>query len=93
MKRYKTALIIRAPKYKHLYQNTQKQDHYFQHIDELKVDIQITKDSIAILSLEHASPMGLIIKHQDIANAFRQIFMELWIRSDKESYATMAHIE
>lgn len=84
MKKYKTTMIIRSPKYQHLYTDSQKQNRYFRHIDELKVDIQIAEDTIAILSLEHASPIGLIIKHQDIANAFRQIFMELWMRGDKD---------
>lgn len=84
MKKYKSTMIIRAPKYKELYTDGRKQDQYFQYIDELKVDIQITEDTIAILSLEHISPIGLIIKHQEIANAFRQIFMELWMRGKKE---------
>lgn len=76
-------MIMRAPKYQHLYTDARKENRYFHHIDELKVDIQIAEDSIAILSLEHASPIGLIIQHQDIVNAFRQIFMELWARDDK----------
>ena len=57
MKKYKTALIIRAPKYQHLYANIKNQNHYFEHIDELKVDIQISEDTIAILSLEQISPI------------------------------------
>ena len=84
LKKYKSAMIIRAPKYKYLYENWIKKDKYFQYIDELKVDIQIAEDTISILSIEHSSPIWLIIKHQDIANAFRQIFMELWMRKEKE---------
>ena len=84
MQKYKTTMILRAPKYKDLYTNGKKQNQYFQYIDELKVDIQIAEDTIAILCLEHTSPIGLVIKHQDIANAFRQIFMELWMRGEKE---------
>lgn len=82
MKKYKTAMILRAPKYRHLYASSDKNDRYFRHIDELKVDIQIAGDTIAILSLDHTSPIGLMIKHHDIANAFQQIFMEIWMRSD-----------
>lgn len=57
MKKYKTAMIIRSPKYRHLYQNGKEKDRFFRYIDELKVDIQIADDTIAILSLEQSSPI------------------------------------
>lgn len=57
MKKYKTALIIRAPKYKKLYPNASKRNRYFQYIDELKVDIQITEDTLAVLSFDPVSPI------------------------------------
>ena len=57
MKKYKSAMIIRSPKYKHLYLNGKGKDRFFRYIEELKVDIQIADDTIAILSLEQASPI------------------------------------
>lgn len=85
LKKYKRSMIIRAPKYKHLYYGEQTPKQYFRYIDEWKVDIQITRDAIAIISLEETSPIGLIIQHQDIADAFQQIFMEVWRGGGEEA--------
>lgn len=52
-------MVIRAPKYQHLHAvgDPQKQNQYFRHIDELKVDIQITDDTLVITNVENTSPI------------------------------------
>jgi hypothetical protein len=81
LKQYNKVKIFRSPKYQSLHKNDNRSTHqYFQYIDELKIDIQITEDKLSIISLENNAPVGLLIKHQDIVNGFKQIFLELWKR-------------
>jgi len=80
-KQYKKVKILRAKKYEYLHQNDKRSEHrYFNHIDELKIDIQITEDKISIISLDNSVPTGILIRHQDIVNGFKEIFKELWER-------------
>lgn len=83
---YKDTYVMRAQKYKSL--RTKKIEHrynqYFQFIEELKVDIQIVNDVLTIASLENSSPIGVVIKHQEIVHAFKAIFIELWKRMERD---------
>ncbi len=83
-KRYKKVNILRSAKYQSLHKDDIRSTHrYFHFIEELKIDIQIVEDKLSIVSLENSSPVGILIKHQDIVNGFKEIFMELWKREEK----------
>lgn len=78
-KQYKKVKIIRPKKYEKLHTNDNRiENKYFKHIEELKIDIQITKEKLSIISLNNANPVGVLIQHQDIVNGFYEIFKELW---------------
>lgn len=83
---YKDTYVMRAPKYHPLHNNkiAHRYNQYFQFIEELKVDIQIVDDVLTIASLENSSPIGVVIKHQEIVNAFKAIFIELWKRMERD---------
>lgn len=80
---YRNVYVMRSPKYKaiHTTDTTNKQNHYFKNIEELKVDIQIVDDLITIATIEDPAPIGIVIKHAVIVNAFKQIFEEVWKNS------------
>lgn len=77
---YRDTYVIRSPKYKSLHTNDgeKRYNRYFQHIEELKIDIQIVDDVLTIASMENTAPIGIVIKHQGIVDAFKGIFSELW---------------
>lgn len=83
-KQYKNIKVIRAPKYKskHKKDIREMETKYFLEIDELKVDIQITENKVSIASVSQNSPMGILIVNREIADAFQQIFNELWKKLD-----------
>ena len=72
--------MLRSPKYKaiHTTDTTKKQNRYFKHIEELKVDIQIVDDLMTIATIEDPSPVGIVIKHTVIVDAFKTLFQEMW---------------
>lgn len=72
--------MLRSEKYRTLHNDDpiKKKTKYFRTLEELKVDIQIIDDRISISSVENNAPMGVLIKHAEIANAFSEIFHELW---------------
>lgn len=88
MKAYKEVYIIRSKKYASLHteEPAKIKTKYFKHIDELKVDIQITDDKMTITSLWETKPVGIIIKHKEIVEAFENIFNEFWQGLDEISH-------
>jgi hypothetical protein len=83
---YQDTYVMRAKKYQplHLKAVPHRHNRYFQFIEELKVDIQIVDDVLTIASLENIAPVGIVIKHQVIVDAFKAIFIELWKRMEKD---------
>lgn len=79
-KEYRHIRVIRAEKYRKLHSNdpAHMQNRYFRTIDELTVDIQVREDKMSIISIDTGAPMGVLIEHADITNAFRKLFDELW---------------
>ncbi len=77
---YKKVFVMRSPKYRHLHEKDplNYQTKYFQSLNELEVDFQITDDMLSITSIKQSIPVGILIKHKEIVNAFTQIFQELW---------------
>lgn len=82
---YRRIRVIRSPKYKeaHYDDPAHMETRYFTAIDELTVDVQVREDKMSILSIDKGAPMGVLIEHEDITGAFRQIFDELWGRLPK----------
>ncbi len=79
--------VIRPKKYRELHEGKDKKclyTQYFSHIDELKIDFQILEETISITSLSDNAPIGILIKHKEIAEEFQKIFKELWLRCEKE---------
>lgn len=79
--------VIRSPKYRELHEGKDEKlrhTNYFKYIEELKMDIQIRKETIAITSIFDNAPIGILIKHQEIAEEFQKIFKELWLRCEKD---------
>lgn len=77
---HKNVQIIRAKKYEPLHKNDPSfmQTQYYQNINELRIDIQIAGDTLSIASMENDYPIGILIKHDAIAQGFQQIFQEIW---------------
>lgn len=85
-KQYKSAKILRVPKYRERHtdeKDPSRRTRYFRFLEELKIDIQIVEDKIAISSIASGASVGVLIKHQEIAEAFRQIFEEVWRNSEE----------
>ncbi len=79
--------VIRSPKYRELHEGKiekQLHTHYFKYIEELKMDVQIREETIGITSIFDNAPIGILIKHKEIAEEFQKIFKELWMRCEKE---------
>lgn len=79
--KYKNVYVIRAKKYKKLHDSKDPANFktkYFDRLEELKIDFQITKDKLSIISLNQDWPVWILIKHKDIVEAFQEIFKELW---------------
>ncbi len=84
---YTNAKVIRANKYRGKYNNIETQKiktWYFKYIDELKVDIQMTKDKLSFFSIEPEGAVGIVIQHKKIVEAMRGIFDEIWNRVEGE---------
>lgn len=80
-KKYKNVYVVRSPKYKNLHEwkdPANFKTKYFEKIEENKVDIQITKDKLSIISVDNDTPIWVLIKHKNIVEAFQKIFEELW---------------
>lgn len=73
--------VIRAAKYKKVHESKNEKHYktrYFRHLDELKIDIQIREGTIWLVSILDNAPIGIMIKHQEIADEFQKLFQELW---------------
>jgi hypothetical protein len=76
--------IIRAPKYERLHRENRAipvYTRYFQFLSELKIDFQMTDDTLAIQSHEDGIPLSLLIQHRPIVEGFRALFEEIWTSS------------
>ena len=76
----KTVKVIRSQKYKIRHHKDPEwiQTRYFRKIEELLVDIQVSKNLISIASINQNMPVGIIITNSEIAKTITQIFEELW---------------
>jgi len=79
-KGYKEMQMIRAGKYraKHDKDAAHIKTRYFKFLEELKVDISVIGNKIAISSLADGQVAGVLIEHQAISEAFEAIFDEMW---------------
>lgn len=80
-KKCKNVKVIRALKYHASHEHEKdpsRETQYFRTLEELKVDIQIIEDKISICSIAENAPIGVLIKHKEIAETFAALFFELW---------------
>jgi len=68
--------VIRGSKFKS--KESKANTKYFTHLEELKVHFLVTGDTLAIGSINPGAPIGILIEHQEIAEAFREIFKDVW---------------
>lgn len=72
----KKVFVMRSPKYKSA--DAGPHTKYFKALEELKVHFLVTGDVLAIGSINPSAPMGIRIEHPEIAEAFREIFKDMW---------------
>ena len=79
-KKQKDLFILRSPKYRELHADDALpvRTRYFRDLEELDVDIQMTRTTMIVSSVDENGVIGVHIKHAKIVSAFRRIFRELW---------------